>query len=151
MRLNILNFGPEPTVVAEANAQQAFVDILSVDIIKPLATFKVNEQESHLGMHLSDNRQPGRKPQIRQESELRRISRCPPRCLLIMLRIESWSSKRHTSSNITLGNMLAPTMTFSVLRTFQTTGFVVSRTVRMNLSVQNLKTVLPTNFDSLVH
>jgi hypothetical protein len=63
--LNILNFGPELMVVAEANAQQAFVDILSIDIIQPLASFQVNEQESHLGLHLSDNRQPGRKPQIR--------------------------------------------------------------------------------------
>jgi hypothetical protein len=38
-----LNFDPEPTAVAEANAQQEFVDILDTDVIKPLATFKVNE------------------------------------------------------------------------------------------------------------
>jgi hypothetical protein len=86
MRLNILNFGPEPTAVAEANAKQAFVDILDIDVIKPLATFKVNETRSHLGMHLSDNRRPGRKPQMRQESELREISRNPPRSMLIMQR-----------------------------------------------------------------
>ncbi|KAN0140287.1 hypothetical protein V8E53_002183 [Lactarius tabidus] len=46
MRLNILNFGPDPTVVAEANAQQAFVDILSIDIIKPLATFKTTRKKT---------------------------------------------------------------------------------------------------------
>jgi hypothetical protein len=37
-----LNFDPEPTAVAEANAQQEFVDILDTSIIKPLATFKVS-------------------------------------------------------------------------------------------------------------
>jgi hypothetical protein len=45
MGLNILNLGPEPTAVAEANAKQAFVDILDIDVIRPLATFKVNEQD----------------------------------------------------------------------------------------------------------
>jgi hypothetical protein len=102
---------PEPTAVAEANAQQTFVDILDTGVITPLATFQVNE--SHLGMHLSDNRRPGRKSQIGQERELRGISRYPPRRMLIMLRIESRSSKRNTSRNITLGNMLALTMTFN--------------------------------------
>jgi hypothetical protein len=45
MHLNILNFFPEPTAVTEANAKQAFVHILDVDVIEPLATFKVNEQD----------------------------------------------------------------------------------------------------------
>jgi hypothetical protein len=36
---------PEPTAIAEADAKQAFMDILDVDVIKPLATFKVNEQD----------------------------------------------------------------------------------------------------------
>jgi hypothetical protein len=44
MRLNILNFGPESTAVAEASAKQAFVDILDNGIIKPLTTFMVNEK-----------------------------------------------------------------------------------------------------------
>jgi hypothetical protein len=44
-RLNILNIEPEPMAVAEANAKQAFVDILDGDVIKPLAAFKVNEQD----------------------------------------------------------------------------------------------------------
>jgi hypothetical protein len=43
MRLNILNVDPEPIAVAEANAQQAFVDILDIDVITPLASFQVNE------------------------------------------------------------------------------------------------------------
>jgi hypothetical protein len=45
MCLNILNFGLEPTPVAEANARRAFLDILDIDVIKPLATFYVNEQD----------------------------------------------------------------------------------------------------------
>jgi hypothetical protein len=45
MCLNILNFGLEPTPIAEANARQAFLDILDIDVVKPLATFYVNEQD----------------------------------------------------------------------------------------------------------
>jgi hypothetical protein len=45
MRLNILNFFPEPTAVAEANAKQALLDTLDIGIIQPLATFKVNETD----------------------------------------------------------------------------------------------------------
>ena len=43
MRLHILHCGLEPTGVAEANTQQAFVDILDEDVIKPLVAFKVSE------------------------------------------------------------------------------------------------------------
>jgi len=44
MRLHILNYGLEPTVIAEANTQQAFVDILDNDVIKPLSAFKVSQE-----------------------------------------------------------------------------------------------------------
>ena len=43
MLLHILNRALEPTAFAEANAQQAFVDILNINVIKPLATLKVIE------------------------------------------------------------------------------------------------------------
>ena len=59
MRLEILDCSLEPTTFAEADVQQAFVDILDVDIIKPLAAFKVNEKDP-IGTYLSDNMQPER-------------------------------------------------------------------------------------------
>jgi hypothetical protein len=42
MYLYILNCSPEPTVVTEANIQQAFVNILDYDVIDPLRTLKVS-------------------------------------------------------------------------------------------------------------
>ena len=42
MNLRILNCGLVLTAVAEAKAQQAFVDILDNDVIKPLGTLKVS-------------------------------------------------------------------------------------------------------------
>ena len=42
MHLHILDRVLEPTGVAEANTQQAFVDILDNDVIKPLKTLKVS-------------------------------------------------------------------------------------------------------------
>jgi hypothetical protein len=39
------NIDPEPTAVTEANAKQAFVDILDIGVIEPLAAFKVNETD----------------------------------------------------------------------------------------------------------
>ena len=90
---------------------------------------------SHLSMYLSDNRRPGRRQKKRQERELRTISTYSPRSMLIMLRIESRNSKRHTSRNITLGNTLALVVAFDVLRTSRITGFVVSRTIWNNLMV----------------
>jgi hypothetical protein len=46
MYLYILHCGLEFTCIAEANTQQTFVDILDNDVIKPLRTFKVS-QENH--------------------------------------------------------------------------------------------------------
>jgi hypothetical protein len=45
MCLGILNCGPGPIAFAEANAQQAFVDILDTGVIAPLTTLKVNETD----------------------------------------------------------------------------------------------------------
>ena len=45
MRLDFLNCGLELTAFAVADTQQAFVDILDIDVIEPLATFKVNEKD----------------------------------------------------------------------------------------------------------
>jgi hypothetical protein len=42
--LHILRCGLEPTRVVEANTQQAFVDILDNDVIKPLRTLKVSQE-----------------------------------------------------------------------------------------------------------
>jgi len=59
----------EPTAVAEANAQQAFVDVLDIDVIKPLSALKASHE------HLVRDWIPvlmigrsGRKQKIRQES-----------------------------------------------------------------------------------
>ena len=41
-RLHALNFDLEPTAVAEANTQQAFLDMLENDVIRPITTFKVS-------------------------------------------------------------------------------------------------------------
>ena len=35
----------EPTVIAEASTQQTFVDILDSDVIKPLVTLKVSQED----------------------------------------------------------------------------------------------------------
>jgi hypothetical protein len=44
MHLHILNCGLEPIAIAEANNQQAFVDILDNDVIKPLTRQKVSQE-----------------------------------------------------------------------------------------------------------
>jgi len=44
MHLHILNCGPEPTAVAAANTQQAFLDILDNNVIKPLGTLKASQE-----------------------------------------------------------------------------------------------------------
>ena len=41
--MDFLNCGLELTAFAVADTQQAFVDILDIDVIKPLATLKVIE------------------------------------------------------------------------------------------------------------
>jgi hypothetical protein len=84
----------------EANAKQAFVDILDIGVIEPLAAFKGTKDETKI--------------------KLRKISRNPPRGMLIMQRKISRSSKQHTSRNTTL-------------------GFVISRMVRENLRLRNLQ------------
>ena len=43
--MHILKCGQEPTAVAEANTKQAFVDILDNDVIKPLTTWKVSQED----------------------------------------------------------------------------------------------------------
>ena len=43
MRLHILDSVLEPTGVAEANTQQAFVDVLDNDVIQLLQTLKVSQ------------------------------------------------------------------------------------------------------------
>jgi hypothetical protein len=43
MRLLFLNYGVDPTCVAEANTKQAFMDILDNDVINPLAAFKASD------------------------------------------------------------------------------------------------------------
>jgi hypothetical protein len=106
MCLHGLSFSLRPTDTAEANTQQAFVDILDNDVIKPLVTFKVSEYDlvwaeiSVLIIGRSD-----RKLKMRQESGLREISSIPPRSMPIIQRTQFRSSNRHISRNITLGNM----------------------------------------------
>ena len=44
MNLHILNCGLGSIAAAEANTQQAFVDILDNDVIRPLTTFKASQE-----------------------------------------------------------------------------------------------------------
>jgi len=44
MHLHILICGLEPTAIAEANTQKAFVDFLDDDVIKPLRTLKASQE-----------------------------------------------------------------------------------------------------------
>ncbi|KAI9439452.1 hypothetical protein BJY52DRAFT_529930 [Lactarius psammicola] len=46
IHLRILNCGSEPTAIAEANTQQAFLDILDNNIVKPLGTLKKSNDET---------------------------------------------------------------------------------------------------------
>jgi len=79
--LHILNRGSEPTAVAEANTQQAFVDILDDDVIKPLAMLKASHRKllgsAEIPVLITASSE--RKRKIRQESGLRKISGNPPR------------------------------------------------------------------------
>ncbi len=43
--MHILNCDLEPTAVAEARTKQAFVDILDNDVIRPLTTLKVSQED----------------------------------------------------------------------------------------------------------
>ena len=71
--MHILNYGLELRSIAEANIQQAFVDILDNDVIKPLVSLKASQvllvRVDNLTIGLS-----GRKRKIRQGSEYRKIS-----------------------------------------------------------------------------
>lgn len=64
MCLHIFSCGQDPTSVTEADTQQAFVDILDNDVIKPLRTLKVKPWTSRSGWHLSSDNTA-----IRKESE----------------------------------------------------------------------------------
>jgi hypothetical protein len=105
--MRTLNFSLGPTAIAEANTQQAFVDILDNSVIKPLAIFKASEYDLvWAGISVLIIGRSDRKRKMRQEVALGKISRIPPRGMPIMQRTVSRSSKRHTSRNITLSNML---------------------------------------------
>ena len=62
--MHILNCGLEPTAVAEANTQQAFVDILDNDVIKPLKNV-----EGKLGTSRSGGQPCSDNGIIRKETE----------------------------------------------------------------------------------
>ncbi len=97
MRLHILDCGLGPTAIAEANTQQAFVDILDDDVIKPLSALKVSQE--HLireGIPVLIIGRCGRKRKMRQESGLKMISINRPRNMPIMQRTECRGSSRHT-------------------------------------------------------
>ncbi len=97
MRLHVLNCGLEPTAVAEANTQQAFVDILDNDVIKPLSVLKVSQEHFiRAGIPVLIIGRSGRNRKMKQESGLRMISKNPPLSMLIMQRTESRGSSRHT-------------------------------------------------------
>ena len=71
MGFHILNCGPEPIAVAEANIQQAFVDILNNEVIRPLVSLEVSQG---LLVHMapcSDNRtvRKGKGVQTRKQIE----------------------------------------------------------------------------------
>jgi len=133
-----------PTAIAEANAQQAFVDILDNDVIEPLSELKVSQE--HLvreGIPVLIRGRFGRKRKMRQESGLKKISINLPRNMPIMQRTECRGSSRHTWRDITLGNVLTLPTYFNVLRTFQTKGFAVGGKICGNLSLPSLKKVSP--------
>jgi len=97
MRSYILYCGLEPTAVAVANTQQAFVDVLDNDVIKPLATLKVSQE--HLvqaGVPVLIIGPSRRNRKVGQESGLRAISKDPPQSMLTMQRTQFRSSSRHT-------------------------------------------------------
>lgn len=122
--MHIFCGGQDPTSVTEADTQQAFVDILDNDVIKPLRTLKVNHE--HLvrdDISVLIIRRSERNLKIRQESGLKEISRNPPRSMQIMLRVK-FRSSMHTRRKITLGNILILPRYRHVLRTVRTKGLV---------------------------
>ncbi len=142
MFAHILNCCLEPTVVAEANTQQAFVDILDNDVIGPLTTLKVSQE--HLvqaGISVLIIGRSGRNRKMRRERRLRKISRNPPRGMQITQRTQSRSSSRHTWRNI--GSILTLPAFLNILRKFRTKGFVVGGKNFWDLSLPSLKKVSP--------
>jgi hypothetical protein len=106
MRLHILNYDLELRSIAEANVQQAFVDILDNDVINPLVSLKVSQGVFVHVDNLIMIGPSGRKREIKRESGWRRISRDLLQIMPIMQRTQSRFYSRHTSRNITLGNVL---------------------------------------------
>jgi hypothetical protein len=117
MQLHILNYDVELRSNAEANIQQAFVDILDNDVIKPLVSSKASwgllVRADNLIMGPS-----GRKRKMRQGNGLRKISTDLLRTMPNMQRTQSRCSSRHTSRNITLGNMFTLLALYKSLKTF---------------------------------
>jgi hypothetical protein len=105
MRLHILNYDLELRSIAEANVQQAFVDILDNDVINPLVSLKVSQGVFVHVDNLIMIGPSGRKREIKRESGWRRISRDLLQIMPIMQRTQSRFYSRHTSRNITLGNV----------------------------------------------
>ena len=115
--MHILDYNVEPRSTAEANIQQAFLDILDKDVIKPLVSLKASR-----GLFVRANNliigPSGRKRKIRQGNGLRRISRDLLRTMPILQRTQSRCASKHTSRNITLGNMFTLPAFYKFLKTF---------------------------------
>ncbi|KAN0140285.1 hypothetical protein V8E53_002181 [Lactarius tabidus] len=105
---------------AEANAKQAFVDILDTDVITPLATFKTARKET--------------KDAIREriDGDLKKSA----------AEYADHAEKKISRLQAAYFKKYYPWA-------FQPTGFVVSRTIRKNLRLRNLKMVLPIHFKKL--
>jgi hypothetical protein len=130
MRLHILNYGLELRSIAEANIQQAFVDVLDNDVINPLVSLKASQG---LFVYVDNLRMigpSGRKREIRRESGWRKISRDLLRTMPIMRRAQSRFYSRRTSRNITLGNMF----TLRQFSTFSGQG-VLNKRFEVNVPV----------------
>ncbi|KAI9439456.1 hypothetical protein BJY52DRAFT_530031 [Lactarius psammicola] len=81
----------------EANTQQAFLDILDNNVVKPLGTLKASQE--HLvqeGIPVLMIERSGRNRILRQEGGLRKISRDPLLNMQILQRTNSRTSRRHT-------------------------------------------------------
>ena len=88
--LHFLHFHSRLTTEAEANAQQAFVDILDNDVIKPLVLLKASEEPFILAeITLLTTGSPNRKRKTGKGSESGKISRFLPRNMQTMRRTQS--------------------------------------------------------------
>jgi hypothetical protein len=77
------------TTEADTDTQQAFVDILDNDVIKPLEMLKASSPFVSAESSILTIGSLKRKQKIRQGSKLRKISRIPPRNTPIMRRTQS--------------------------------------------------------------